>query len=59
MEAAARKPPPSPRPGMFVAVALELGLVMVLAYEHSVVGLLLCAAYSWFSATWALLTWGK
>jgi len=39
-----------PRPGAFVAVSLELGMLAVFAYHHSLVGLVLALAYSWFSA---------
>jgi len=45
---------PRPRPGLLIAVALEIGMVSTFAAEHSVTGLLLAAAYCWFSATWAL-----
>jgi hypothetical protein len=43
-----------PRVGPVVAVALELGILGVFAVDRSVVGLLLCAGYAWFSATWSL-----
>ncbi len=44
-----------PRIGMYIAVLLEVGMVTVFVAEHSVVGVLLAIAYSWFSATWSLL----
>lgn len=46
--------PKPPRIGGYIAVLLEISIVAVLAAEHSVIGLLLCAGYAWFSATWAL-----
>lgn len=50
-------PPPPMRLGMRIAMCLELALVtvMLLSLPHwsSVIGLLICAGYAWFSATWA------
>lgn len=46
--------PEPPRPAHYVAVALELSMVVVFAANRSVTGLVLCAAYLWFSATLAL-----
>jgi hypothetical protein len=46
-----RKPP---RIGPVIAVALELAILGTFAVQRSVGGLLLCAAYAWFSATWAM-----
>jgi hypothetical protein len=48
------KTPKPPRLGLIVAVMLEISVVATFTVHHSVVGLLLCAAYAWFSATWAL-----
>lgn len=45
--------PEPPRLGMVVAVCLELSIVATLTVHHSIVGLLLCVAYSRFSASWA------
>lgn len=45
-----------PRPPSFqhvLAVALELGIVAVLAAHHAWEGLVLAAGYAYFSATWA------
>lgn len=47
-------PPKLPTPSHAVAVALELGIVVTFVFEQSLLGLGLCAAYSWFSATWAM-----
>ena len=50
------EPPKPPRLGHIIAVLLELSIVATFTVHHSVVGLLLCAGYAWFSATWALFT---
>ena len=47
--------PKLPRPGLIVAVLLELCIVATFTVHHSYVGLALCGVYSWFSATWCLL----
>lgn len=47
-------PKPPPRPSHILAVCLEIGMVATFVAHHSVVGLVLCVAYAWFSATWAL-----
>jgi len=46
--------PKPPRLSHIVAVILELSIVATLTAHHSYVGLGLCGAYAWFSATWAL-----
>jgi hypothetical protein len=46
--------PEPPRLSHLLAVALELSMVVVFAANRSAVGLVLCAAYLWFSATLAL-----
>lgn len=51
---AARRTPEPPRLSHVVAVVLELAIVSVLVAHHSIGGLVLCVAYSWFSASWAL-----
>jgi hypothetical protein len=56
-QAAGRDDPKRPpRLGPYVAVVLEISMVGVFAYHHSVAGLLLAAGYAWFSATWAMFT---
>jgi hypothetical protein len=50
-----RSPRPPPTVQHVVAVCLELGVFATFACERSIVGLVLCAAYFWFSATWSLL----
>lgn len=50
---ALRKTPEPPRLSHVVAVVLELAIVATLAAHHSVVGLVLCVCYLWFSATLA------
>lgn len=47
------KVPKPPRLSLLLAIALELAIVVTFATERSIVGLLLCAAYAWFSATWS------
>lgn len=46
-------PPEPPSFSFFLAVLLELGIVATFAAQRSLVGLLLCACYAWFSACWA------
>ncbi len=48
------KTPKPPRPGHLLAAALEISIGVTLTVHHSVVGLLLCGGYAWFSATWSL-----
>lgn len=48
------KPPKAPRPLHVVACLLEIAIVAAFFSERSIVGLVLCLGYSWFSATWAL-----
>ena len=48
-------PPKLPDPRFALAVALELSIVVTFVAERSVIGLLLCVAYAYFSATWAML----
>lgn len=43
-----------PRLGPYVAVVLEVSMVGVFAYHHSIAGLLLAVGYVWFSATWSM-----
>jgi hypothetical protein len=47
--------PKLPKPGHALAVAIELAIVGTFTAHHSYVGLALCAAYAWYSATWALV----
>lgn len=47
------EPPKPPSYRHLLAVALELSIVATFAAEKSYVGLSLCIAYAWFSATWA------
>jgi hypothetical protein len=56
MEHAEDRPqsPKPPRLSHLIAVILELCIVATLVAHRSVMGLLLCAGYAWFSATWAL-----
>lgn len=49
------KAPKLPNIPTLIAVLLELSIVFMFTVHHSVVGLLLCLAYFWFSATRALL----
>ncbi len=51
--------PEPPGLGMIVAVCLELCIVATFTVNHSIAGLLLCAAYAWFSATWSFLAGPK
>jgi hypothetical protein len=46
--------PKLPTPSHMLAVVLELGIVVTFVFEQSWIGLALCGAYSWFSATWAV-----
>lgn len=51
-----KKPSVDPEPpdfGMLIAVLLELSIVATFVANRSVLGLVLCAGYVWFSATWA------
>lgn len=54
---APREPKKPPNPRLVVAVCLELGIVGTLVAHHSVLGLVLCVAYAWFSATWSFFQW--
>lgn len=58
MDDAADRPetPKPPHLGLVVAVMLELAMVADFAAHRSWFGLLLCAAYAWFSATWHALS---
>jgi hypothetical protein len=47
-ETLTRKPPPPPKPSHVLAVALELGIVAVLAAHKAWIGLALAACYAWF-----------
>lgn len=48
-----RRKSKKPPIGMVIAVALEVALLGTLAFERSILGLVLCAAYSYFSASWS------
>jgi hypothetical protein len=54
-------PPEKPNWRLIVAVALELGILTCIAKglpsNASIVGLILCIPYAWFSATWSVLTY--
>jgi hypothetical protein len=50
-----RAPPPQPRVGMFVAIALELAMLSTFIANRSVVGCALFVLYFYFSATCAAL----
>jgi hypothetical protein len=52
IEKTGKSRPPIP---LLIAVALELAIVATFMVLHSGIGLLLCAAYAWFSATWSFL----
>ncbi len=56
-ELAADRPevPKPPNWRYILAALLELGMVATFSVHRSIVGLLLCSAYAWYSATWALL----
>lgn len=49
------EPPKGPRLGAWLAMAIELGIVLTFFANSSGIGLLLCGAYAWFSATWSIL----
>lgn len=55
MEAVEKQKHPPPQPAMYAAVMLELCIVTTFVVQHSIVGICFCAAYAWFSATWALI----
>ena len=40
---------------IWIPVALEIAIVATFIVHRSIPGLLLCAAYAWFSATWAFV----
>jgi len=48
--------PKPPSKGMLIAATLECCMLATFAYNRSVVGVVLWAAYAWFSATWALFS---
>lgn len=48
------KVPPPVKPSWLVACALEVAIVATFIAHQSIVGCLLCLAYTWFSAIWAL-----
>lgn len=48
-------PPKGPRLSAWVAVSIECAIACTFFAHGSLLGLLLCAAYGWFSATWAVL----
>lgn len=41
------------KPGMAIAIGLELAMLGTFIANKSIVGMLLWLAYLWFSATWA------
>jgi hypothetical protein len=53
--AVTRPPPRGLKISHVIAIALELAIVAVLAGHRVWEGLVLVAAYAWFSATWAAL----
>ena len=55
LAATREKEPKPPRIAPLIAVALELAMLGTFAVDRSIVGLLLALAYSYFSATWAML----
>jgi len=48
------KVPQPPRIGIILASLLELGIVATLIAHRSILGVVLCVSYAWFSATLAL-----
>lgn len=50
---ARKNTPEPPRLGMLVAVLLELCIVATFCANRSIVGVVLCVGYAWFSASWA------
>lgn len=57
MATIAKDRPKVPRPARFshlLACGIEAGVVATFMVHRSIVGCLLCLAYAWFSATWAL-----
>jgi hypothetical protein len=53
-----RPPPPEPKWSLWCAVGLECAMVMTFLAHGSILGLVLCALYAWFSASWAALRGG-
>jgi len=49
-----RKTPEPPRLSHVLACMLEMAIAATLIANRSIVGLLLCVGYLYFSATWAL-----
>jgi hypothetical protein len=49
------KVPKPPNRLHLLACALEAAIVAAFIGHRSILGLLLCLAYGWFSATWALV----
>jgi hypothetical protein len=45
--------PKGPSWSHLLAVALEVAILAELVRQHSIVGVMLCVAYAWYSATWA------
>lgn len=56
-ELAERRPkdPKPVSPSHWLACAIEIGITLTFVHERSIVGLILCAFYAWFSANWALV----
>ena len=48
-----RKPPEL---RVWIAVSLEIAIAATFISNESVVGLVFCILYLWFSATWAVIT---
>ena len=48
------KAPEPPRLSHLIACGIEAGIVATFIAHRSIVGLLLCVCYAWFSATWAM-----
>jgi hypothetical protein len=42
------------QPSWLIACAIEAGIVATFITYRSLIGCLLCLAYAWFSAIWAL-----
>jgi len=49
-------PPKGPRLSAWLAMAIEWGIVFTFFANGSLLGLVLCGAYAWFSASWAILS---
>lgn len=47
--------PKLPKFSFILAVAIELAIALTFIYERSILGVVLCIAYFWFSATLAMI----